>query len=303
MSCFRRMKMWQVFAVIMALMLTNLIACAEGGTVNGFTYEVKDDNTAVITACELSGDITIPATIDGYTVTSLASRLFYGRSTVTSVSIPATVSYFGDDPDDNMWDYVFSYCYGLKEITVASGNPTFRSVDGVLYSKDMTLLINYPPSREGSSYHVPAQTEILCCTSFASQGYLSSLYLDGIDTYWMTYTFYNTGNLTVFYLPGGYSETRAKMFMDKGLSYESDTIYCKFREYQQTIEPDLVLPGNLTKIGAQAFAGVTNVVIRVPESVNEIGDAAFDSGVTILCPAGSYAESYCITHDCDVITE
>ncbi len=272
-------------------LLICLPVSAKGGTVNGFTYEVKTDNTAEITDCNLTGDIVIPSSIDGYTVTSLAKQLFYGQYSITSVSIPSTVTYFGDDPNDNMWDYVFSYCYSLKKITVASDNPVFRSVDGVLYSKDMKKLINYPANKAGSSYHVPAQTDVLCCTSFASSRNLQSLYLDGLDTYWMTYTFYDTGQLTVYFLPGGYAETRAKMFMDNGLAYESNKNYCKFREFVKMTGMSIITPKGEVANGTVQKANVgesyTYTISPKPSNAsNAVTWKSSDTSIATVTSAG-----------------
>ncbi len=49
----------------------------------------------------------------------------------------------------------FHDCVDLKDIRVASGNPAFTSVDGVLYSKDMTHLIRYSPRKSGTTFTIP----------------------------------------------------------------------------------------------------------------------------------------------------
>ena len=57
--------------------------------------------------------------------------------------------------------------------------------------------------------------------------------------------------------------------------------------------PDLKLPSQLTAIESEAFAGIRNVVIEVPASVEQIGAEAFDESVTLYCMVGSAAEDYC----------
>ena len=192
------------------------------GEADGFTYELLADGTASITGCSLTGDVVIPDTVDGYTVTNLHRELFFGNSELTRVWVPATVTYFGDDPTDCTFTYVFSYCDNLTSINVASDNPSFRSVDGVLYSKDMRVLYNYPCSRAGETYHVPEETAVLDCTSFARAYNLRHLYLDSPQTTWRTYTFFGDGDLYVHYLPGGYSESTVQYFMDKDMYAEAD---------------------------------------------------------------------------------
>ena len=203
----------------------------------GFEYTVLSDGTASITKCTLSGDIVIPSSIDGYKVTNLAAELFFGNTNITSVSVPATVTYFGDDPSDNMWDYVFSYCYSLRAINVESGNPSFRSVDGVLYSKDMSTLFNYPCMRQGSEYTTPDSLDWLCCTSFASAQNLTRLIIDNPDAGWATYTFYNCGGLTVYYHKDGYSQTCAENHIRAGLSHETNKNYPTYRALESSPVP------------------------------------------------------------------
>jgi|GEM_PF-2534333 len=66
---------------------------------------------------------------------------FYGCSGITEIAIPKNVKYIGSGA---FWD-----CKSLEKITVDSGNPYFKSVDGVLYSKDGTELLFVPPAKKG----------------------------------------------------------------------------------------------------------------------------------------------------------
>ena len=240
------MKRTLLLILVFLMILTGISLCgaasADRVQSGGFSYELLSDGTASIVDCTLSGDVVIPSTIDGYKVTNLGRELFYGRSGVTSVSIPATVTYFGKNKEDNMWDYVFSYCYSLKSITVDPDNPTFCSVDGVLYTKDKLILINYPVNKAGAVYHVPEDVTDLCCTSFASANNLEDLYIDGYKTIWYNYTFYQCPDLTVNYKPGGKTEKKALSDIEDGASYEGNpNLWPKFHNVDQ-LEPDEFAP-------------------------------------------------------------
>ena len=288
-----------------------------GGTVNGFKYFVKSNGKATILECQKSGDVVIPSTISGITVDNLEERLFYGWSGITSVTIPKTVTYFGDSEYDNDWDYVFSYCYDLKSINVNKDNPTFCSVDGVLFSKDRKTLINYPVNHAGTTYNTPEETGTVCCTAFASANNLKKLYLTNPNTWWYTYTFYNTPNLTVYYPEGGQAEVCANKAIQNGLTHDQDSSRNVFRTFDPTDLAKLSLPKNLKTIEAQAFVGITARKIVVPAGVSEIKSKAFAncpnleylelpagqikiaddvlygcSGVTVICPVGSAAETW-----------
>lgn len=47
------------------------------------------------------------------------------------------------------------FCQGLQSVEVPEENPNFISVDGVLYSKDMTELLAYPTRRENTEFTLP----------------------------------------------------------------------------------------------------------------------------------------------------
>ena len=84
----RTLMLILAFLIVAAGAWTGVVAYAEE-TSGGFTYTVLTDGTASITGCSETGDVVIPSTIDGYTVTNLARELFYGIDGITSVSIPA----------------------------------------------------------------------------------------------------------------------------------------------------------------------------------------------------------------------
>ena len=267
------MKRWLFCACL--LVFAAALLCPAAFADSDFTYELLEDGTARITGCRLDGDIVIPASVDGHTVTCLEEELFYNCHFVTSVTIPATVTYFGSDPYDNMWDYVFSYCWNLKAIHVASGNPSFCDVNGVLFSKDKTILYNYPCSREGSTFHVPSTTQDLCCTSFAYSG-LDALYLDNPNTWWYTYTFYGTGNMTTYYLPGGNSERCANRDIEAGRSRESSSTYCRFAAFSgEDDSATLTLPDSILVIEDEAFANTGASRVVIPEGCATIRSRAF----------------------------
>ncbi len=57
-------------------------------------------------------------------------------------------------------DYAFSGGKGLREINVDASNPSFSSVDGVLFSKDERALLCLPPSHQKREFTFQKTTEI-----------------------------------------------------------------------------------------------------------------------------------------------
>ena len=80
-------------------------------SIDSIRYEIKD-GMVTITGCDkkASGTITIPATIDGKTVTNIGNKAFDGCRSLTSVTIPDSVTSIGYS--------AFSYCRSLTNVTI-----------------------------------------------------------------------------------------------------------------------------------------------------------------------------------------
>ncbi len=81
--------------------------------------------------CSALKIIDLPKTIE-----EINSNAFQGCSSLTSIEIKENVEYIGGA--------VFYGCISLKEIIVNSNNNQYKSVDGILYTKDGTELIQFP---------------------------------------------------------------------------------------------------------------------------------------------------------------
>lgn len=84
--------------------------------------------------CSSLANITIPNS-----VTSIGNYAFKGCKSFTNIAIPSSVTSIGG--------VAFGGCISLESIEASSDNPNFKSVDGVLYSKDGQTLVAYPGSR------------------------------------------------------------------------------------------------------------------------------------------------------------
>ena len=92
--------------------------------------------------CSTIASVTIPDS-----VTSIGDYAFYECTSLANVSIRNSVTSIGEN--------AFASCTSLTSITVDEGSSNFSSVDGVLFNKLQTLLVQYPAKKSGDSYTIP----------------------------------------------------------------------------------------------------------------------------------------------------
>ena len=137
--------------------------------VDQLSYAITGANTVCLVKIESAGAVVVPETVSyggiEYKVTSIGrieGKLFktgslvaeyytpYGELTmeITSISIPKTV--------DLIWDDALNI-HSLTDITVDNGNTVYASLDGVLYTKDLSVLVKYPSGRTDKIYTLPEE--------------------------------------------------------------------------------------------------------------------------------------------------
>jgi uncharacterized repeat protein (TIGR02543 family) len=99
-------------------------------------------------------------------VTHIESEAFQ-YTKLTSLTVPAGVTSIGEG--------AFLFTNSMTSITVAPANQSFTSIDGVLFNKDETRLIKYPPSDSRTSYAIPASVTSVGDYSFMEATSLTSI--------------------------------------------------------------------------------------------------------------------------------
>ncbi|ORX76796.1 hypothetical protein BCR32DRAFT_271067 [Anaeromyces robustus] len=103
--------------------------------------------------CTSLTSITIPDS-----VTSIGFGAFAG-SAITSITIPKSVT--------SIEEGAFLGCLHSTSFTLEDGNPNYSSENGVLFNKDLTKLIQYPPKNTGTEYEIPDSVKTIEFGAFA----------------------------------------------------------------------------------------------------------------------------------------
>lgn len=94
----------------------------------------------------------------------------------------------------------FWNCDNLKSINVATDNPNYVSIDGILFNKNKTEIVKYPNAKEGK-YVIPNTVTTIVMESFRQCGKLSELVIPDSVTSIGAYAFYDCTSLLNVTIP------------------------------------------------------------------------------------------------------
>ncbi|MGN0443255.1 MAG: leucine-rich repeat domain-containing protein, partial [Acutalibacteraceae bacterium] len=241
-------------------------ASATGEITQGdFTYEVNDDGTATITDVDedISGDILIPSTLGGYTVTVIGDDAFKDCDELTSVTIPNSIV--------TISKCAFYRCHGLEIVTISDsvttiGDYAFHDTalyyneenweNGVLYIGKYLITAGYWNSlgdcviREGTK--LIADWAFGWCKDFTSVTIPDSVTTIGKNA------FYSCDSLESVTIGNGVATIGEEAF-----------------EYCESLM-NVAIGNSVTVIEKSAFENCRSLTsLKIPNSVSYIGSLAF----------------------------
>ena len=263
-------------------------------TYKGTTYSVTSIGENAFRNCYALASITIPNSVTsigesafascrsltsvtiGESVTSIGEGAFSYCYSLTSVTIPNSVTSIGGE--------AFSGCSSLTSINVNANNANYCSIDGVLFSKDKTTLIQFPIGNTRSEYIIPNSVTSIGDYAFYECSSLTSITIPESVTSIGENAFRNCYALASITIPNSVTSIGESAF------------------YGCSSLTSVTIGNSVTSIGWYAFYGCSSLTsVTIGESVTSIGSSAFrdcSSLTSITIPnsvtsIGDYTFAYC----------
>ena len=183
---------------------------------------------------------------------SIGEGAFGNCNSLESVSIPESVTSIGTA--------AFVGCLNLKNIEVSEKNPAYSDLDGILFDKAQTKLLQYPAGKQAASYTIPGSVTSIGESAFSSCASIVHVTIPECVESIGEGAFYGCSSLANITIPAVVKNIDNTVFS-----------YCESLT-------NVVIPEGVTSIGYDAFSHCTSLrSITIPDSVTSIGMFAFGS--------------------------
>ncbi|WP_432651299.1 leucine-rich repeat domain-containing protein [Huintestinicola sp.] len=253
----------------------SVVASAETMTDGNFDYTVNESTVTITKYNGYGGEVEIPATIGGNTVTSIGAEAFKDCTSLTSVAIPGGVYSIGVE--------AFKGCSNLRSITIPG---SVTSIGGYAFHSCTSLeSINIPDSvtkidtytftncTSLSEITIPKNVTSIANSAFMLCSGLSSINVAEGNTKYISDdgVLFNKNKTELLFYPANKDGT-SYAIPDGVTTIESNAFY----ENNNLVS--ITIPDGVTYIGAGAFDSCKKLTsVSIPASVNSIGTEAFNS--------------------------
>ncbi len=175
------------------------------------------------------------------TLSSIGTYAFYGCTGLTSMSFPITLI--------NISAYAFGNCSALQSFAIDPSNTKFAVVNGVLFDKSMSTIVQFPPAKSGV-YTIPSSVTKVGDYSFYTCNLLTNITLPDQLTTIGNVAFGACTGLTNLVVPN---------------SVSSIGIYAFFACNKLT---NINIPNSIVALGSYAFLNCTALSAFVVDATN-----------------------------------
>lgn len=236
-----------------------------------YTYIIDENGNATITDCDpsISGEVTVPQTLDGYPVTKIRSNAFSGCESITGITVLENVEYI----DVN----AFSNCTSLKYANIMAQEDTLTSILTFENCSNLetVYLHNLNSVGSGKFYENFMGCDKLKSIEFSENNpYLKSV--DGVV--------YSKDGATLWYVPNGISDET--YYVPETVTEIAGAAFCDCVNIK-----NIYIYGNETEIN-EKFYTVNMGFETVSFSTKHGGEYEKLDDVTIHAATDSYAKAY-----------
>ncbi len=219
-----------LFLLVLSVVLTGvLLACDVFNTEDTVKYKDVEGGKGLseYDGISTSNEFVVPDEVGGEKVVEILPFAFASSDNLKKLTIGKNV--------ERISCRAFCNIPNLTAFAVAEGNEHFSVVDGVLYSKDGTVLIAYPNKREQTAFVIPDTVVEIAENAFYMCGNLKSLTLSQNVRKVSDYACIKCTGMQTLVLNDGLEEIGRDAFS-----------YCDALT-------SLILPASLKKVGDYAF--------------------------------------------------
>ena len=256
-----------IFTIVYFVTLLPLVIAGQD-----FILETNANTITIIGYTGAGGDVIITDTINDMPVTGIRGWAF-GGTAITRLFIPHSVTNIGLG--------IAASCEDLLEICVDPENPFYSSIDGILFDKDQTMIIQFPGGKSGSDMLPNTLRRIANSAFWGSTKLIRFDIPDGVTSI-EDYAFEWCTNLKHITIPSSVTNIGVSAFE---LCVALTNVV--FRDCSASIGPwafsmcealrHVIIPGSIQSIGNWAFMWCTNITnVTLMEGVRQLESYAFD---------------------------
>ena len=189
------------------------------------------------------------------------------------------------DKTVNLAEGIFTECTELKSITVDLQNPNYSSIDGVLFNKNKTVILYYPPKKiDSSSYIIPETVTKIGEGAFQNCSTITELELPSGITEIESWAFDGCSGLSTINIPEGVSVIKEGTFR-KCLGLTKLEIPSTISEFDGSFIfngcanlGEITINGEIKKLGVSEFINCNKLEkLTITENAQKVNDLIFQS--------------------------
>lgn len=234
-------------------------------------------------------------------VTTIEDFAFQDCESLTKIHFPAGLKDFYGTENNRSYGECIGYdswvkgCDSLKELTISENNPYFKSVNGIIYSKDGKTIGPVPPAVSFDSINFDGISVIGAFAFSGRENQMSDIEIPSHITFIGDYAFCDYGGYGKNY------EGTVNIKLNQGLTSIGDYAFAKIHCLEEINLPDSVtsigkgafssddrlksiaIPPKVTVISDELFQGCYNLTsVKLPEGITEIGEYAFHGPFNLI---------------------